>query len=111
MVQQITRDEFLSIMKSGKPFKLVDVLDREHYEEEHIKGALSLPLAEIGREAKKILKKDDMIVVYCAGFDCEASTFAANKLLAFGYINVLDYKGGLEDYKKANLPVEGTLYK
>ncbi len=58
-----------------------------------------------------MLKKDETIVVYCASFDCQASTNAAQKLLSMGYTDVLDYKGGLKEYKEAGLPMKGTLHK
>jgi rhodanese-related sulfurtransferase len=108
-VKQITREELLDLIKSGKSFKLVDVLSRESYENEHIKGAISIPLDEIGKRSRELLKKDELIVVYCASFDCQASTSCAEKLLTLGYKNVLDYKGGLRDYKEASLPLEKGL--
>ncbi|MEW6100767.1 MAG: rhodanese-like domain-containing protein [Candidatus Omnitrophota bacterium] len=111
MVKQISRDELMKMQETGENFKLVDVLDKTHYETEHIKGAISLPVNEIEKKAKALLKKEEKIVVYCASFDCQASTIAAQKLMAMGYKDVLDYKGGIKDYKEAGLPLEGTLYR
>lgn len=111
MIKNLSRRELEDLILTGRNFKLVDVLSKEHYEEEHIKGAVSLPLEEIEDRAKDILKdKDEMVVVYCASFDCPASTKAAEKLIGLGYANVFDYKGGLKDYKEANLPLEGSKY-
>lgn len=109
-VKEISCDELMQLLAVDLNVKLVDVLDKAHYEKEHIKGAISLPLAELREQAKKFLKEDETIVVYCANFKCPASTTAAKILLSLGYKNVLDYKGGLEDYKKANLPLESSLY-
>lgn len=113
MVKTISLDDLLiiNLVSAKGGFKLVDVLDKEHYDREHIKGAISLPLQDLEKRAKDLLKKDDVIVVYCASFDCQASTKAAEKLLSLGYKNVLDYKGGLKNYKEANLPLEGNLHK
>jgi len=110
MVKQITRNELVGMMNSRKSFALVDVLPKDSYFREHIKGAISLPLDDIEKRAAKLLKKDDQIVTYCASFECQASTKAAEKLVSMGYSNVLDYKGGLKDYKEAKLPMEGSLY-
>lgn len=110
MIKQIMRDELMQMISSGQKFKLVDVLDKEHFAQEHIKGAISLPVNEIDAQAAKILKKTETIVVYCASFDCQASTNAAEKLIKLGYKHVLDYKGGLKDYKAANLPLGGSLH-
>lgn len=87
--------------------KLVDVFDHNHYEAEHIKGAISLPLSEINENAKRLLKPDETIITYCANLQCPASTKAAQDLLFLGFKNVLNYKGGLTEYKRANLPLEG----
>ena len=109
MMREITRDELVELMNSDKAFKLVDVLDKEHYEQEHIKGAMSIPLDDVEKKAESLLKKNDLIVVYCGSFQCPASTHAAEKLISLGYKNVFDYEGGLKDYKEANLPLERRL--
>jgi rhodanese-related sulfurtransferase len=110
MVRQISREQLQEMMKAAR-FKLVDVFSRERYEKEHIKRAISLPVNEIEQKASSVLCKNDLIVVYCASFECQASTRVAEKLMSMGFKNVLDYKGGLEDYKEAKLPLEGSLHK
>ena len=110
MITKITRDELVRMIDAQEKFKLVDVLSTESYEKEHIKGAISLPVDQIEKKAKAVLGKNEKIVVYCGSFECQASTNAAEKLVSIGYKNVLDYKGGLEDYKEANLPLEGSLH-
>lgn len=111
MVKQITRNELVEMINSKKKFALVDVLAKDSYLREHIKGAISLPLGDIEKGITKGLSKDDLIVTYCASFECPASTKAAEKLASLGYSNVFDYKGGLKEYKEANLEMEGSLYK
>ena len=110
MIKRISREELLKIMGSGQRFKLVDVLSRESYKKEHIPDSLSLPLDEIEKRAAGLFKKDEKIVVYCASFDCKASTEAAEKLAAMDYKDVLDYKGGLGDYKETGDKLEGSLH-
>jgi rhodanese-related sulfurtransferase len=111
MARKITRDELKRMMESNEGFKLVDVLSKESYGNEHIKGALSVPLDDIEEKAAGLLNREDKIVVYCASFDCQASTKAAEKLLSMGFKNTVDYKGGLMDYKEAGLPLEGKLHE
>ncbi|MDD5565637.1 MAG: rhodanese-like domain-containing protein [Candidatus Omnitrophica bacterium] len=111
MIRKITRDELIGMRKTGQQFRLVDVLSAESFVKEHIPQAISLPLADIEKRAEEVLRKDEVIVVYCASFECQASTKAAEKLIALGYQNVLDYKGGLKDYKDAHLPLEGSLHE
>lgn len=108
MVKKISWEEIAKLQTVGKEFKLIDVLPKESYEKEHIKGATSIPLDQIETEALKTLKKNQTIVVYCASFDCQASTKAAEQLQKLGFKHILDYKGGLRDYKEKDLPLEGS---
>lgn len=48
--------------------QVVEVLPREEYETEHIAGAISLPLGELGREAATRLDPKKPVVVYCNDF-------------------------------------------
>ncbi len=107
MAQEISREQLWELMQSDKEFMLVDALSSEHFDKEHIRGAVSLPSTEIGARAEGVLDKNDMIIVYCAGPSCQASDIAAEKLEAMGYMNVYHYAGGIEQWKQAQLPMEG----
>jgi len=108
-VNTITLDEFKKMVASERDVVIVDVLDSEHYKKEHLKSALSIPIEELRNNALKMLKKTDKIITYCGGFDCPASTKAAKILMSLGYQHVYDYKGGLQEYKDAGLPLEGSV--
>ena len=43
----------------------MDVLLREEYEDEHLPGAISIPLKELNRQTTARLKRDGPIIVYC----------------------------------------------
>lgn len=45
--------------------QLVDVLPREQYEEEHLPGAINIPLKELDREMIARLNRDASVIVYC----------------------------------------------
>jgi rhodanese-related sulfurtransferase len=45
--------------------QLVDVLPREKYEEEHLPGAINIPLKELDREMIARLNRDAPVIVYC----------------------------------------------
>lgn len=110
MIKQITREELQRMRAAQEKFTLVDVLSRESFDREHIPGAVSMPLAGLKRLALRLLDKNDTIVVYCASFECNASSAAAQQLEALGFTHVLDYKGGLKDYKEGGLALEGSLH-
>lgn len=99
-VKEITYDQFQMLRGAKEDFVLVDVLSPESYANGHLEGAISFPVKTINSEtARAKLAKNTFVVVYCGGFHCHASTAAAKKLSELGY-EVLDYKGGLEEWKK-----------
>lgn len=99
-VKEITYNQFMAIRKSGEKYTLLDVLSSDSYGKGHIEGAASFPLDTIDKmAAEKGLSNDDHIIVYCGSFQCTASTEAAKKLSGLGY-NVLDYKGGLKEWRE-----------
>ena len=59
----IFRDDLHKLLENGA--HLVDVLPREEYEEEHLPGAISIPLKELNRETSARLQHDVPVIVYC----------------------------------------------
>ena len=62
----IDRLEVQRLLERGA--QLVEVLGRKAYEREHIAGAVSLPLAEVGPNARDVLDPNRPVVVYCFDF-------------------------------------------
>jgi rhodanese-related sulfurtransferase len=48
--------------------QLVDVLPREEYEEEHLPGAINIPLKELDRETIARFNRDAPVIVYCRDY-------------------------------------------
>jgi rhodanese-related sulfurtransferase len=59
----IFRDEVRALLAEGA--QLVDVLLREEYKDEHLPGAISIPLKELNRQTTAQLKRDAPVIVYC----------------------------------------------
>jgi rhodanese-related sulfurtransferase len=57
------RDDVRKLLEEG--VQLVEVLPREEYEEEHLPGAINIPLKELTTETTAALRKDAPVVVYC----------------------------------------------
>ncbi len=103
-VEYIKIDELRKVLRSDRPPILVNVLSGKDYLKGYIPGSVSLPLDRLKELAGVVLPaKDGAIVVYCANYTCLASTKAAKDLAAMGYTNVRDYKGGVQEWKKAGL--------
>jgi rhodanese-related sulfurtransferase len=87
-------------------FVVLDARRPEAYAKEHIKGAVNLHHGAITRQAAAAFK-GKVIVTYCTGVGCNASTKAAAKLSALGF-KVKELVGGLEWWKNSGHPTEGS---
>ena len=59
----IDRQELQELIERGA--QLVEVLPKEEYEEEHLPGAINIPLRRIDAEAREKLDPNRPVVVYC----------------------------------------------
>ncbi len=63
MPVQIDRERVRRLISEGA--QLVEVLPAAEYEEEHLPGAINIPLKELGPETAARLRPDRPVVVYC----------------------------------------------
>jgi rhodanese-related sulfurtransferase len=63
MPRTIRRHELQSLMGDGA--QVVEVLPADDYEEEHLPGAINIPLRRIDREAPERLDRTRAVIVYC----------------------------------------------
>jgi rhodanese-related sulfurtransferase len=59
----VFRDEVRRLVEEGA--QLVEVLPRDEYEDEHLPGAINIPLKELDRETTAKLRRDAPVIVYC----------------------------------------------
>lgn len=85
---------------------VVNVLDKEMYDDCHIAGSIQVPFADVEKEAKK-WDKASKVVVYCSAYLCTASGHAARTLKKMGFDQVWAYEEGMAGWKQAGLPTEG----
>jgi rhodanese-related sulfurtransferase len=96
-------------MDQKQPFKLFDVRREEaDYKKGHIRGAIYVSPNQVTFKAYELCRQDDEIIIYDADDQAPASQVAANKLLLWGYRNVIEYKGGFKDWQENGYPVEVT---
>lgn len=105
-IKFITIEQLLQLITNNEKFTLVEVLSEEDYKGGHLPGAINLPLEQLEKLAPKKLKKSELVVVYCAGYPCHASTKAAELLLNMGYKNTLDFKGSKKLWVTSGLELE-----
>jgi rhodanese-related sulfurtransferase len=63
VARNIERDEVRRLVDGGA--QLVEVLPKEEFEEEHLPGAINLPLRRLETEATRVLDRSRPIIVYC----------------------------------------------
>jgi rhodanese-related sulfurtransferase len=61
---QIDRDELRRLLAEDRA-QLVEVLPHREFDEEHLPGAINIPLARIGRETTSRLDPRRPVIVYC----------------------------------------------
>jgi rhodanese-related sulfurtransferase len=61
--RDIERDEVRRLAAAGA--QIVEVLPAEEYAEEHLPGAINLPLKKLTRESAAALDRQRPVVVYC----------------------------------------------
>jgi rhodanese-related sulfurtransferase len=59
----IDRSRVRELLNAGA--QLVEVLPRREYDEEHLPGAISIPLRELGATTTRQLDKSRPVIVYC----------------------------------------------
>ena len=81
---------------SGDDIIILDVRTQEEFNEGHILGAILIPNETILDEQPELLPDlDAEILIYCRSGNRSAQ--AANKLIAMGYTDVVDF-GGIIDW-------------
>lgn len=106
-MHSITRQELKKQIDAGANIAIVDALPGEYFKKGHLPNALSIPADQVSQLApEKLRDKNQMIVTYCANASCPKSKEAAAELREMGYLNVVEYADGLEDWKGAGLPLE-----
>ena len=63
MPTSIDRDEVRRLVAAGA--QLVDVLPSAEFEEEHLPGAINIPLKDLDRETTRQLERGRPVIVYC----------------------------------------------
>ncbi len=89
-----------------KGLVVINVLDKQLFDDCHIKGSINIPVEEIA-QCEQCVDKDADVVLYCSNYLCSSSGYAARKLQAAGFKNVAVYAGGTAEWFQKGLPVEG----
>ena len=98
--------DFLQQKKAG-PTVLLDPRIERRFNEGHLPGAVNIPLPKLVADDANLANAQN-IVVYGTGWTDYLSPAAAKRLMAMGYKNVYDFRGGIELWKAQGGRVEVT---
>ena len=87
-------------------FVVINVLDKQLYDDCHIKGSINVPFESI-EQCTNLINTDAEIVVYCTNHMCSTSDYACKKLQELGFKKVWVYEGGTAEWYQQGLPVQG----
>lgn len=86
-------------LESGEDIILIDARSTEAFRKEHIPGAVNIPHRTMSLETIRHLRKEALVVTYCDGIGCNASTKGAMNMLQLGF-RVKELIGGLDWWKR-----------
>jgi len=101
-------DVYTDLINNSNEIMVIDARTQEAYAQGHLPGAINLPWREIDSSATTAMPKDKVLVTYCDGIHCNASTKAAMRLAALGF-RVKEMLDGLQGWKREGYPVEETI--
>ena len=80
-------------------YALINVLPGESFREDHIPDSINIPKTQLS-DFEKRFDKSKEIILYCASYDCPASSDVSRALQDNGFNNVVDFEGGMEEWKE-----------
>jgi rhodanese-related sulfurtransferase len=105
--RRITMEEF-DRMRKEKDVVVLDVRTPREFGEGHVAGAVNVsvagvPLKQFDEQVGK-LDKDKTYLVHCARGVRSAA--AVSRMQRLGFKHLLDYSGGMDEWRKAGKPLE-----
>ena len=101
-------DVYMDLQNNSAEIIVIDARTQEAYSREHVPGATNLPWRKIDSSSTAAMPRDKVLVTYCDGIHCNASTKAAMRLTALGF-RVKEMLDGLQGWKREGYPVEETV--
>lgn len=93
--------------EAGEPITVIDARSRQAFAREHIPGALSLPHREMSAQTTSAIDRRTLVVTYCDGIGCNASTKGALRMAELGF-RAKELIGGLDWWKRDGHPTEAS---
>ncbi len=84
----------------------IDARSADEFAEGHIKGAVNIPFygSENYLDVINSLNKNEIVVTYCSGADCDISILSGDELFELGFNRVYVFIDGYDEWIKNNYP-------
>jgi molybdopterin/thiamine biosynthesis adenylyltransferase/rhodanese-related sulfurtransferase len=104
-VNEVDASGARGLLETEQPPALVDVRERDEWEQGHIPGAVHIPRGFLeSRIEQAVPDHSRPVVLYCASGN--RSVFAAKTLAELGYEHPSSLAGGIADWQRNGFPVE-----
>lgn len=92
---------------AGEQLVIIDTRSPQAYAHEHLPGSINIPHRTMSENTTRHIDKSHLVVTYCDGIGCNASTKGALNMSRLGF-SVKELLGGLDWWKRDGHPTEGT---
>ncbi|AEI66024.1 molybdopterin-synthase adenylyltransferase MoeB [Corallococcus macrosporus] len=103
-IREVSVEDVKRLLDTRAPVRLLDVRESDEYAGGRLPGALHIPRGYLELRVESQVRRDEELVVYCAGGT--RSALAAKTLKELGYERVASLAGGYNRWSDAALPVE-----
>ena len=90
-------------VERGENVTIIDARSPASYAQEHIPGAINIPHRTMDTSSTAGIDKESLVITYCDGIGCNASTKAALNMTKLGF-NTKELQGGLVWWKQDGYP-------
>lgn len=101
-------DVYTDLKNNISSITIIDARTFEAFARGHVPGSINIPWRKIDSSTTSSIDRQKVLVTYCDGVFCNASTKAAAKLTALGF-RVKEMLDGMRGWKTEGYPVEEAI--
>jgi rhodanese-related sulfurtransferase len=106
LAYEIDSSDLNAAIAAGENVVVIDARSPAAWAREHIDGAINVPHREMRPDSVATLDREALVVTYCDGIGCNASTKGALAMTRLGF-RVKELIGGLDWWKRDGYPTHG----
>lgn len=103
---EIDPADLYEALKNRQNIIVIDTRSTQNFAQEHIPGAINIPHRTMNAETTRHLDKTALVVTYCDGIGCNASTKGALNMVKLGF-TVKELIGGIAWWKADGFVTDG----